>query len=80
MGATTSLIPLLMAGLFISVGIIVGGFGWNTIDPGAGFNPVAGNVGGIFGLLMAVVFGFISILYISVIIIWVVFSYFILRR
>jgi PKD repeat protein len=73
MGAENREIGVLMAGIFVFAGFIVGGFGPGTIIPNSGFSMSAASAGGILGFTMACAFGFISIVWIVVVILLIVF-------
>jgi len=79
MGATALEMQLLMACFFVFCGVVVGGFGMGTIIPGAPFSATGGEAGGVFAFILACAFGFISVLWIIVVIIWVAFRYFLLK-
>jgi hypothetical protein len=62
MGADVSTIGLLLAGLFIFCGFCVGGWS-NAAFGNLTFNGPGSLVGGIFGFLLSVAFGFIPLVY-----------------
>jgi hypothetical protein len=80
MGADVLTMQLLMACFFVFCGVVVGGFGMGTIIPGAPFSGTGAEAGGVFAFVMACAFGFISILWIVVIFVWIAFRYFLHNR
>ena len=80
MGADAFTMQLLMACFFIFCGVVVGGFGMGTIIPGAPFSGTGAEAGGVFAFVLAAAFGFISILWIVVIFVWLAFRYFLISR
>jgi hypothetical protein len=64
MGAAGPDMGILLTAFLVFVGFIVGGFGPGAINPGAPFNGGIGMVGGVFGFILSVGFGFISIVYV----------------
>ncbi len=80
MGANALTTQLLMACFFVFCGVVVGGFGMGTIIPGAPFSSTGGEAGGVFAFVLACAFGFISILWIVVIFVWLAFRYFLISR
>ena len=80
MGAGALTTQLLMACFFVFCGVVVGGFGMGTIIPGAPFSSTGGEAGGVFAFVLACAFGFISILWIVVIFVWLAFRYFLISR
>ncbi len=79
MGATPATLNLLLAGLLIFIGVIVGAFGPGAISYGAGASVSGALVGGVFGFLMAAMFGFINPVFILLVVIFGVFIYFFVR-
>jgi hypothetical protein len=78
MGADPTTIGLLLAALFIFCGFVVGGFGGASFGT-PGFNAGVAVIGGVFGFLLSVAFGFIPLVYLFGIVFLVAF-YFILMR
>jgi len=79
MGADAFTMQLLMACFFVFCGVVVGGFGMGTIIPGAPFSGTGAEAGGVFAFVLACAFGFINVLWIIVIFIWIAFRYFMTR-
>jgi hypothetical protein len=73
MGALPTTIGLLLAALLIFIGFCIGGWSGAAYAPGAPFNPMASLVGGVFGFVLSVAFGFIPLLYIIAVIFMGVF-------
>jgi hypothetical protein len=79
MGADALTLQLLMACFFVFCGVVVGGFGMGTIIPGAPFSGTGAEAGGVFAFVLACAFGFISLLWLVVIFVWLAFRYFLTR-
>jgi hypothetical protein len=79
MGADALTMQLLMAAFFVFCGVVVGGFGMGTIIPGSPFSGTGAEAGGVFAFVLACAFGFISVLWIIVIFVWLAFRYFLIR-
>jgi hypothetical protein len=73
MGADTTVIGLLLAALFVFGGACVGGWSASPYQAGAPFNLSASLIGGIFGFILSVAFGFIPLVYIVAVIFMGVF-------
>jgi hypothetical protein len=78
MGATDDTLGLIMAAFIIGAFMILGGAasGWAN---GGTFNPMGMSAGGIFGMLLSIASGFIPLIYIIVLILWMAFQYFLIR-
>jgi hypothetical protein len=76
MGADSLTMQLLMACFFVFCGVVVGGFGMGTIIPGVPFSGTGAEAGGVFAFVLACALGFISILWLIVIFVWIAFRYF----
>jgi hypothetical protein len=67
-GAQPTEIGILLATLLIFAGFCVGGWSGRAYDPGAAFNGSGSLVGGIFGTVLSVAFGFIPLVWIIVLV------------
>jgi len=79
MGAENTGLNLLLAALIVMIGALFGLCAPGFIS-GGGFSAPGGLIGGVFGFLMATMFGFINPLYLILLIIFGVFLYFFFGR
>jgi len=76
MGASNAELDILMAALIVCLGCLIGGLGPGMMHPGAGFvSGIGANAGGIFAIILACAFNFISIVWIIAAFMWIVFAY-----